>query len=61
MKRASMKISSAKRLKISEATKHAYRNRDRELDSDADSPEKPPEHWNNATIGKYYRRLTPKP
>src|SRR5271163_3220303 len=57
MKKASTRISSVKNLKISEATKHAYRNRDRELDSNEDSPQMPPEYWNNAAIGKYYRPL----
>jgi len=44
-------------LKISEATKRAYGNRQPELDSDSDSPQLPPEYWNNAVIGKYYRPL----
>ncbi len=57
MKKASIKIGSGRRLKIGEATKQAYRNRQPELDSDSDSPQLPPEYWNNAVIGKYYRPL----
>jgi uncharacterized protein (DUF4415 family) len=57
MKKTSTKINTVKRLKISEATEQAYRNRDQRLDSDSDAPELPPEYWNNANIGKYYRPL----
>jgi hypothetical protein len=55
MKQVSTKTNSAKRLKISEGTKTAYGNRDRRLDSDPDAPQLPPEYWNNAVIGQYYR------
>ena len=57
MKQVSTKTNSVKRLKISEGTKTAYGNRDRRLDSDPDAPQLPPEYWNNAAIGKYYRPL----
>ena len=57
MKQVSTKTNSVKRLKISEGTKTAYGNRDRRLDSDPDAPQLPPEYWNNAVIGKYYRPL----
>jgi uncharacterized protein (DUF4415 family) len=57
MRQASTKTSSAKRLRISEETKEAYGKRDRGLDSDPDAPQLPPEYWNNAVIGKYYRPL----
>lgn len=42
---------------ISQATKEAYRKRDRKLDNDPDTPLLPLEYWNNAVIGKYYRPL----
>lgn len=57
MKRASTKINSVKRLKISEETKLAYGKRDRRLDGDPDAPQLPPDHWDKAVIGKYYRPL----
>ena len=57
MKKASMKTSSVKRLRISGETRQAYGQRDRRLDSDPDAPQLPPEYWGNATIGKYYRPL----
>ena len=57
MKRASTTTSSAKQLKISEATKRAYRKRDRALDNDAEAPQMPPNYWAGASIGKYYRPL----
>jgi uncharacterized protein (DUF4415 family) len=55
MKRASTKTNSVKRLKISEETRLAYQNRDRRLDRDPDAPQLPPNYWNKAVIGKYYR------
>jgi len=57
MKPASTKINSGKRLKISRKTKEAYGKRDRRLDKDPDAPQLPPEYWNKALIGKYYRPL----
>jgi uncharacterized protein (DUF4415 family) len=57
MKNTSTKTSSDKRLKIGKATREAYGKRDRRLDSDADAPQLPPEYWDNAVIGKYYRPL----
>jgi len=57
MKKASTKINSVKRLKISEKTKLAYGKRDRRLDSDPDAPQLPPDYWDKALIGKYYRPL----
>jgi hypothetical protein len=35
----------------------AYGKRERKLDGDPDVPQLPPEYWNNAAIGKYYRPL----
>jgi uncharacterized protein (DUF4415 family) len=57
MKKASTKINSVRRLKISQATREAYGKRDRRLDSDPDAPQLPPEYWDKAVIGKYYRPL----
>jgi uncharacterized protein (DUF4415 family) len=51
-----MKTNSVRRLKISEETRRVYANRDKSLDSkDPDSPTMPPESWEGAAIGKYYR------
>ena len=57
MKKASTRTNSAKRLRISKETKLAYGKRERKLDGDPDAPQLPPDYWNNATIGKYYRPL----
>ena len=57
MKKASTTINSAKRVKISDKTREAYRKRDRGLDNDPDAPQLPPNYWGNAVIGKYYRPL----
>lgn len=46
-----------KRLKISAATRNAYRKRDQALDKDAEAPQLPPSYWAGASIGKYYRPL----
>ena len=52
------KTNSVKRLKVSEETRQAYANRDKRLDStDSDCPTMPPEFWDGAAIGKYYRPL----
>lgn len=55
--KASTTTSSGKTLKLSAATKQAYRKRDCALDKDLDAPQLPPSHWKNASIGKYYRPL----
>ena len=57
MKRASTRTNSAKGLRIGKETKLAYGKRERKLDGDPDVPQLPPEYWNNAAIGKYYRPL----
>lgn len=50
------KTSLVRRLKISDKTREAYANRDKSLDStDPDCPTMPPEFWDGAEIGKYYR------
>lgn len=50
-----------RRVKITDATRRAYESRDKSRDNlDPDAPVRPPEFWNGATIGKYYRpRKTP--
>jgi uncharacterized protein (DUF4415 family) len=55
MKKSSTRTNSVKRLRISKETRLAYGKRDRELDGDREAPQLPPEYWNNAAIGKYYR------
>ena len=57
MKKTSTTTNSAKRLKISAKTKEAYKKRDPSLDRDPEAPQLPPEYWDNAVIGKYYRPL----
>ena len=57
MKKASTTTSSVKKLKISEATKTAYRMRNRALDKVEEAPQLPPSYWAGASIGKYYRPL----
>lgn len=57
MKKASTTTSTDKKLKVSTATKQAYRKRDRSLDKDSEAPQLPPSYWAGASIGKYYRPL----
>ena len=57
MRKASTTNNSVKRLKVSAKTRAAYAKRDRALDNDPDAPQLPPDYWNNAVIGKYYRPL----
>ena len=45
------------RIKITDEIRKAYDERDRSLDNDPDAPVLPPEMWENAIIGKYYRPL----
>jgi len=48
--------SNVKRIKISDKTREAYANRDKSLDStDPDCPTMPPEFWEGAKIGRFYR------
>jgi uncharacterized protein (DUF4415 family) len=43
-------------VKITDATRRAYEERDKSRDNlDPDSPVLPPEKWEGALIGKYYR------
>jgi uncharacterized protein (DUF4415 family) len=56
MNEARTKINSVSRLKISDKTRRAYDRRDKSLDhADPDAPVMPPEFWQGASIGKYYR------
>ena len=58
MKRASTKTNSAdRRLKISDETRALHKKRSRSLDNDPEVPVLPPEMWQNAAIGKFYRPL----
>ena len=50
--------SGARRVAISEKTRALYERRDKSLDkADPDAPVLPPEMWDGALIGKYYRPL----
>ncbi|MGA8030564.1 MAG: hypothetical protein WB992_25755 [Bryobacteraceae bacterium] len=45
-----------RRLSITDEIREEYARRDKKLDTaDPDSPVLPPEIWENAIIGKYYR------
>lgn len=56
MKKDSMPM--PRRLKISDKTREAYTNRDKSQDStDPENPTLPPEMWEGAIIGKYYRPM----
>jgi uncharacterized protein (DUF4415 family) len=44
-----------RRIKISQETRDLWEQRDKSLDNDPDAPQLPPEMWDNAIIGKYYR------
>ncbi len=55
MKRRSMKPQ-PRRLKITDGIRQQYATRDKKLDNaDPNAPVLPPEMWENAIIGKYYR------
>jgi uncharacterized protein (DUF4415 family) len=56
MKKTHTKTSSVKRLQISDRTRRAYERRDKNRDNlDPDAPVRPPDFWQGAAIGKYYR------
>ncbi len=58
MNKASTKSNSSKRIKISGRTRALYEARDKRQDNlDPDAPVKPPEFWEGAKIGKFYRPL----
>ena len=46
-----------RRLKITDQIRKAYEQRDKSLDNDPDAPALPPEMWENAVIGKFYRPI----
>jgi len=47
---------SHRRLKITDEIRQAYSRRDKRLDNaDPEAPVLPPEMWENAIVGKYYR------
>ena len=54
MKDQSTKTNSPKRVKISDRTRALYEQRDKRLDY-SDAPTLPPEMWEHAVVGKYYR------
>jgi uncharacterized protein (DUF4415 family) len=56
MSEAHTETNSFKRLKISQASRDLYAQRDKSQDNaDPDAPVLPPDMWDNAIIGKYYR------
>jgi uncharacterized protein (DUF4415 family) len=56
MSEARTKTNSVSRLRIGDKTRRAYERRDKSLDhADPDAPVMPPEFWQGASIGKYYR------
>jgi len=56
MRKAHTETNSVKRLKISDRTRELYEQRDKSRDNlDPDAPTMPPEFWEGAIIGKYYR------
>jgi uncharacterized protein (DUF4415 family) len=50
-----MNDGTVRRLKIGQTTRDLWEQRDKSLDNDPDAPQLPPEMWDNAIIGKYYR------
>ncbi len=52
---SSKPIPRTSKIKITDEIRKAYEERDRSLDNDPDCPTMPPEFWENAEIGKYYR------
>jgi len=58
MKKASTRSNSPKRLKISDKTRALYDARDKTHDNlDLDAPVKPPEFWEGAEVGRFYRPI----
>ena len=56
MTKESTKDSTVERIKIDQKIRDLYEKRDRSLDhADPDIPVLPPDMWDNAIIGKYYR------
>jgi len=58
MRKASTRTNSPKRLKISDRTRALYEARHKSQDNlDPDAPVKPPQFWEGAKIGMFYRPL----
>ncbi len=58
MSKVPTKTSSGKKLELSEKTRELYKRRDKSRDNaDPDAPVLPPEMWDNAINGKYYRPM----
>ena len=58
MSKQHIRSSSVKRLKITDEVREAYARRDKSRDNpDSDSPVMPPEFWDGATIGRFYRPI----
>ena len=58
MSKTSIKSNSSKRLKIGDKTRSLYETRDKSRDNlDPDAPVMPPEFWERAEIGRFYRPL----
>jgi uncharacterized protein (DUF4415 family) len=56
MNEQSTTSSSVKRIKIDQRIRDIYEQRDKSQDNaDPDAPVLPPDMWDNAIIGKYYR------
>ncbi len=55
MRKQSTESSSVKRIRVDSKIRELYDKRDRGLDNHPDAPTLPPEMWDNAIIGKYYR------
>ncbi len=45
------------KIRITEETRKLYEERDRRLDHDADAPTLPPDAWQIAQIGRFYRPI----
>jgi uncharacterized protein (DUF4415 family) len=49
--------STRRTVKITDEIRQAYAERDKSLDNDPDCPTLPPEAWENAEIGKFFRPI----
>ena len=45
------------KIRITEETRKLYEKRDRRLDNDPDAPTLPPDAWQTAQIGRFYRPI----
>jgi len=53
----SKSIPRTSKIKITEETRKLYEKRDRRLDRDPDAPTLPPDAWQTAQIGRFYRPI----